>query len=126
MIRLKLMAVGTCLWLIGYAASWSTKWLLAGLFVDGVFTEILDIVNYRLGGSVSGEMNPINAVNVTWYNSFVKVFVETEAALIFVFAGLILSLLPIIRFVQAITPKWPELNVLSVHMPAAIRLVCRS
>jgi hypothetical protein len=109
MIRLKLIAVGACLWLIGYAASWSTKWLLAGLFVDQVFTEILEVVNYRLSGSASGEMNPVNAVNVTWYNSVVKVLVETKAALIFVFACLILNLLPIIRFVKAIKPKWSDL-----------------
>ena len=60
-------------WLIGYAASWASKWLLTDLFVDGVFLQILDVVNYRLGGSFRGEeFGTAETVWTSLLRSFIK------------------------------------------------------
>lgn len=87
---LELIIAATCSWLIGYAASWSTKWLLAWLFVDGVFPKILDIVNYRLGGSFTREVAFYTA-EITWTSSFHEVLHQTKVAVIVVLAFLMMS-----------------------------------
>ena len=99
-----LVLVATCFWLIGYAASWSTKWLLSAFFVgvDEVFTQILEMVKFRLGG-------PDGTAEVTWTLSFISVLREVWFGGIFTIACLIVSIMPLVRFVKMIERKWSDL-----------------
>jgi hypothetical protein len=102
-VGIKLVMVAAYLWLIGYATTWSTKWLLAGLFADGVFPTILENIKFRLGG-VYGTLE------MTWTNAFSRVLSENHFGAYFILASLIVSLLPLIHFVKTIRRKWSDLT----------------
>ena len=100
-----LVLAATGFWFIGYAASWSTKWLLVVFFlgVDTVFSEILEIVKFRLGG-------PYRTDEITWTYSFITVLREIWLGGIFTIACLIVSIVPLVRFVRMIERKWSDLS----------------
>jgi hypothetical protein len=100
-----LVLAATCFWFIGYAASWSTKWLLAAFLVgvDTVSTQILEVVKFRLGG-------PSGTDEITWTYSFISVIREIWVGGIFTIACLIVSIVPLVRFVKMIERKWSDLS----------------
>jgi hypothetical protein len=101
-IGLALIAAATCSWLIGYAASWSTKWLLAAVLVDGVVSQISNVVNFRLGGS-------FHTTAATSMNSIQAALHQVRTPVILVAVFFIVSLLALIRLMQTIRPNWSDL-----------------
>ena len=100
-----LVLTATGFWFIGYAASWSSKWLLVVFFlgVDTVFSEILEIVKFRLAG-------PYGTDEITWTYSFISVVREIWLGGIFTIACLTVSIVPLVRFVRMVERKWSDLS----------------
>jgi hypothetical protein len=98
-----LVLTATCLWLIGYAATWATKWLLAAFFVDGVFDHVLKAATFRLGGTYG-------LIESTLAGSFIHVLRETQASAIFAVVCLIASFVPLVRFVKTLDRRWSNLS----------------
>lgn len=82
-------------WLTGYIASWSTKWLITELYYGGVFPELIEVIRQRLGGDFRTE-------EITWTHSIFRVLQENVVGCIIIFACSIASLVPLVRFVNAV------------------------
>jgi hypothetical protein len=100
---LVLVLAATCFWFIGYVASWSTKWLLTLFFVDGVFSEISRHATFWMGGSD-------NAVEGTWTNLVIAVLRQNRMSGVIAIAFLILSFMPLVRFLKTVERKWTDLT----------------
>jgi hypothetical protein len=104
---LVLVLAATCFWSIGYAAIWSTKWLLATFFIDDVFANVLGAAKFRLNGA-SGE------IEMTLAKSFISVLRETQATAIFAVVCFIASLVPLVRFVKTLDRRWSDLSSFAI------------
>jgi len=100
---LVLVLAATFFWFIGYVVSWSTKWLLTLFFVDGVFSEVSRLAKFWMAGSDG-------AIEGTWSNLVIAVGRQNRIGGIIAIIFLILSFIPLVRFLRTVGRNWADLT----------------